>query len=205
MFSAISKSPVRGTEQVEIKVQRFVDQRSITEDHIPNSDTHLAPTIDMDIVSSADESKVPATVKSESTTTFPLLILFDFDTETKVGTVLVPDTDDSATESSSDDKVKSGSSVTESASEDEDLAGDRGSVKQQLQSEVRFISKVCLTYANGLTLMQRTTWTVKDDQASIAGYHILLLILLTLIILLQPKLGHVPSAKMSTKPKVKNT
>src|ERR1700683_2271312 len=148
MLSAISKSPVRGTEQVEIKVQRFVDQPSITED-LPNLDTHLAPTIDMDIVSSADESKVPTTVKSESTTTFPLLILFDFDTEAKVGTVLVPDTDDSATESSSDDKVKSGSSVTESVSEDEDLAGDWGSVKQQLQSEVRFISKACLTYANG--------------------------------------------------------
>ena len=79
----------------------------------------------------------------------PLSILFDLDTEAKVDTVLVPDTEDSATESSSDDKVKSGSTVTESASEDEDLAGDRGSVKQQLQSEVRFISKACLTYANG--------------------------------------------------------
>ena len=53
--------------------------------------------------------------------------------------------------------------------------------------------------------MQQTTWTVKDDQASIAGYHILLPILLTLIILLQSKLSHVPTAKVSTKPKVKTT
>ena len=51
-------------------------------------------------------------------------------------------------ESSSDDEVKSGSTVTESASEDEDLAGDWGSVKQQLQSEVQVVSKACLTYAN---------------------------------------------------------
>src|ERR1700722_18902390 len=135
MLSAISKSPVHCTKQVKIKVQRFVSQPSITED-IPNLDTHLAPTIDMDIMSSADEYKVPATVKSESTTTVPLLILFDSDTEPKVDTVLVPDTDNSATESSPDDKVKGGSSVTESASEDEDLVGDWGSVKQQLQSEV---------------------------------------------------------------------
>jgi len=95
----------------------------------------------MDIMSSADEYKAPATVKSEPITTVPLLILFDFDTEAKVDTVLVPDTDDSTTESSSDAEVKGGSSVTESASEDEDLAGDWGSVKRQLQSEVRFISK----------------------------------------------------------------
>jgi hypothetical protein len=67
MLSPTSKSPVRHTEQIESEVQRFVDQSSITE-HIPNSDTHLAPTIDMDIMSSADESQVPATVKSESTT-----------------------------------------------------------------------------------------------------------------------------------------
>ena len=79
----------------------------------------------------------------------PLSILFDSDTEAKVDTVLVPDTEDSATESSSDDEVKSGSTVTESASEDEDLAGDCGSVKQQLQSEVQVVSKACLTYANG--------------------------------------------------------
>jgi len=78
----------------------------------------------------------------------PLSILFDLDTEAKVDTVLVPDTEDSATESSSDDEVKSGSTVTESASEDEDLAGDWGSVKQQLQSEVQVVSKACLTYAN---------------------------------------------------------
>ena len=76
-----------------------------------------------------------------------LSILFDLDTEAKVDMVLVPDTEDSATESSSDEEVKSGSTVTESVSEDEDLAGDLGSVKQQLQSEVQVISKVCLTYA----------------------------------------------------------
>ena len=79
----------------------------------------------------------------------PLSIPFDSDTEAKVDTVLVPDTEDSATESSSDDEVKSGSTVTESASEDEDLAGDCGSVKQRLQSEVQVVSKACLTYANG--------------------------------------------------------
>ena len=45
--------------------------------------------------------------------------------------------------------TKGGSSVTKSASDNEDLVGDWGSVKQQLQSEVRFISKACLTYANG--------------------------------------------------------
>ena len=67
MLSPASKSPVRHTEQVEIKVQRFVDQPSIAE-HMPNSDSHLAPTIDMDIMSSTDESQVLATVKSESTT-----------------------------------------------------------------------------------------------------------------------------------------
>jgi hypothetical protein len=78
-----------------------------------------------------------------------LSILFDLDTEAKVDTVLVPDTEDSATESSSDNKGKSGSTVTESASEDEDLAGDCGSVKQRLQSEVQVVSKACLTYANG--------------------------------------------------------
>jgi hypothetical protein len=73
---------------------------------------------------------------------FPLLILLDLDTEAKIDTVLVPDTEDSAT---SDDEVKSGSTVTESESEEE-LTGDWGSVKQRLQSEVRFISKSCLTY-----------------------------------------------------------
>jgi hypothetical protein len=50
--------------------------------------------------------------------------------------VLVPDTEDSATE---DDESKSGSSATESESEDEDLGGDYGSLNQQFQSEVRFI------------------------------------------------------------------
>ena len=70
MLSPASKSPVCHTkqvEQVEIEVQRFIDQPSIAE-HIPNLDTHLVPTIDMDIMSSTDESQVLATVKSESTT-----------------------------------------------------------------------------------------------------------------------------------------
>ena len=78
----------------------------------------------------------------------PLSILFDLNTEAKVDTVLVPDTEDSATESSSDNEVKSGSTVTESVSEDDDLAGDWGSVKQQLQSKVQVFSKACLTYVN---------------------------------------------------------
>ena len=77
----------------------------ITED-ILNLDAHLVPTIDMDIMSSADEYKVLGMVKSESTTTVSLLILFDFNTEAKVDTVLVPNTDNSTTESSSDDGVK---------------------------------------------------------------------------------------------------
>ena len=75
-------------------------------------------------------------------------ILFDLDTEAKVDMVLVPDMEDSATESSSDDEVKIGSTVTKSASEDEDLAGDWGSVKQQHQSKVQVFSKACLTYVN---------------------------------------------------------
>ena len=136
MFSTISKSPVCCTRQVEIEVQGFVDQPGAITEDILNLDAHLVPTIDMDIMSSADEYKVLATVKSESTTTVSLLILFDFNTEAKVDTVLVPDTDNSTTESSSDDGVKGGSSVTELASEDEDLVGDWGSVKQLLQSEV---------------------------------------------------------------------
>jgi len=67
-----------------------------------------------------------------------LLILFDVEAKAN-DVVLVPDTEDSATESSSDDESKSGSSVTESASEDEDLGGDYGSLSEQFQSEVQFI------------------------------------------------------------------
>jgi hypothetical protein len=67
-----------------------------------------------------------------------------FDTDRKVDAiVLAPDSEDSATELSSNDKSKSGSSVTESASEDEGLAGDHASVRQQLGSEVRVIYEAC--------------------------------------------------------------
>jgi hypothetical protein len=63
-----------------------------------------------------------------------LLILFDVEAKAD-DVVLVPDTEDSATESSSDNESKSGSSVTESVSED-DLGGDYGSLSEQFQSEV---------------------------------------------------------------------
>ena len=54
---------------------------------------------------------------------FPLLILFDLDTEVKIDAVLVPNTEDSATP---DNGLKSGSTVTESVSEEEDIAGILG-------------------------------------------------------------------------------
>jgi hypothetical protein len=102
-------------------------EQPVTHYRTPGRNGTVVPTINLYAVSSTDECQVPVKPKNKSKSTAAHHSAVSFlivGTEANVDIVLVPNSEDSATESSEDDS----------------LAGDHTSVREQLQSEVRVTS-----------------------------------------------------------------